>query len=137
MGTASDRIGPRLAIMIGLILVTLSLAWLLVAQEAWMLYLFAVVFGFAHAGMGSSQSPLAARLFGLRSHGVILGFIDVSFDVGAAIGPFLTGYIFDITGSYQSAFLVCVAISIVGLVLTALLKPIKGEHSQNEIPSTI
>jgi len=86
----------------------------------------------AYGGSVTSQSPLVAELFGLRSHGLILGVLDVGFTIGAAIGPFLAGYIFDDTGSYQLAFLLCAGIGIVGLVLTVLIRPIKGEHSQNK-----
>ena len=96
-----------------------------------MLYLFATVFGFAVGGTGASESPLVASLFGLKAHGLILGVIDMSFTVGAAIGPVLTGYIFDVTGSYQSAFLVCAVIGIVGMVSTILLTPIRGKNEQN------
>jgi MFS family permease len=94
----------------------------------WMLYLFAIVFGLTQ-GTGASESPLVARLFGLKSHGLILGIAEVGFTSGAAIGPWLSGYLFDVTGSYQVAFLVCGGISIAALVLTILLKPIKGRQS--------
>ena len=97
-----------------------------------MLYLFAAVFGFAHGGVGASESPLVARLFGLSSHGLILGVASLGFTTGAAVGPFLTGYIFDVTGSYRVAFLACVAISIVGLILTTLLTPIKGDRDKTK-----
>ena len=88
-----------------------------------MLYLFAVVFGFAHGGMAPQGSPLLARLFGLRSHGLLLGVVGIGFRIGAGIGPFVTGYIFDLTGSYQVAFLVCAASGIVSLILAAVLRP--------------
>jgi MFS family permease len=125
LGSAADRIGNRQVFIIGFILMATALFWLVPAAEAWMLYLFAVVFGFAHGGMGASESPLVAGLFGLSSHGLIFGFVGLGFTIGAAIGPFLAGHFFDITDSYQVAFLVCAAMSIVGLILTALLKPMR------------
>jgi len=66
---------------------------------------------------------------------LILGVLEVGFTIEAAIGPFLAGYIFDDTGSYQLAFLLCAAIGIMGLVLTVLLRPIKDGHSQNKVLS--
>jgi len=137
LGSYADRIGNRRAIMIGFILMSASLFWLFSATEVWMLYLFAVVFGFAYGGMGASESPLVAGLFGLRSHGLILGVLSGGFTIGGALGPFLSGYIFDVNGSYQLAFLLCAAFGIAGFIITALLKPIKSEHSRNEMPSTI
>lgn len=65
---------------------------------------------------------MVAELFGLSSHGQILGVIAFSFLFGGAVGPFLLGYIFDTTGNYQWGFLVCAVISFVGLILTATLK---------------
>jgi len=133
MGIVADRIGNRRALLIGYILLSASVFLLVPATKMWMFYLFAVIFGFSHAGMGSSESPLVAKLFGLRSHGLILGFIDMSFTVGAAIGPVLSGYVFDLTGRYQAAFLLCAALGIAGIILTALLRPMKGQSDQNGV----
>ena len=91
-----------------------------------MLYLFAIIFGFASGGCIMSESPLVAELFGLRSHGLILGVTSFGYCIGAAAGPFLAGYIFDVTGSYSVAFLACAAASVVGLILSAVLTPTKG-----------
>jgi len=70
-----------------------------------------------------SQAPLLARLFGLGSHGLIFGVVDFGFIVGSAVGALVTGYIFDITGSYQIAFFICAILSVVGLILTLVLRP--------------
>jgi cyanate permease len=43
--------------------------------------------------------------------------------IGGSVGPFMTGYIFDLTGSYQAAFIVLTALAIMGLVLIILLRP--------------
>jgi len=130
LGGAGDRIGNRRVCIIGFVLMLVSLFSLVVVTEVWMFYLFAVVFGFGNGGCNTSESPLVAKLFGLNSHGSILGIVSLGFTIGAAIGPFLTGYIFDVTGSYQTAFLVCGAIGIVGLVLAALLAPLKAERGE-------
>ena len=74
-------------------------------------------------GSGAAESPMTARLFGLSSHGLIYGVVHLGFTVGAAIGPFVTGYLFDVYGNYQTAFLVCGAFGIIGIVLTLLLRP--------------
>ncbi|GAH50194.1 unnamed protein product, partial [marine sediment metagenome] len=126
LGGVADKIGNRLVFIIGFILMSAAFFWLVPATEVWMLYLFAIVFGFAQGGPAASQSPLLARLFGLSSHGLILGVTSLGVTTGAAIGPFLAGYIFDVTGSYQVAYIVCAAVSIVGIILTALLTPPRG-----------
>ncbi len=131
-GGAGDRIGNKLALVTSFILSSVALLWLLLAQEVWMLYLFAVVFGFAYGGWSALMSPMTAELFGLKSHGAILGSVIFVFTVGSAIGPVLAGRIFDITGSYQLAFLISAALSIAALILALLLRPISREGGTDD-----
>jgi len=124
-GLVGDRIGNRKALIIGFILSTAALLWLVPVRELWMFYLFAVVFGLGLGSMGTSESPLVARLFGLTSHGLIYGVMGLGFTAGGAVGPVMIGYICDVTGSYQPAFMVCAALGIIGLILMVMLKPTK------------
>jgi len=117
IGVVIDRIGSRHAMIICLIPLISALLWIQVAGEAWMLYLFAVVYGFAHGGVFTVISPIIAEYFGIRSHGVLFGIIAFSGTVGGAAGSVLAGRIFDITGSYNLAFWICTALGTVGLGL--------------------
>jgi MFS family permease len=123
MGSSGDRIGNKLALIICSVIMVIALSWVVVAKELWMLRLFAAIFGFAYGGFVTIQSPLVAELFGLRAHGVILGAVMFITASGGAVGSLLTGHIFDITESYHLAFLVCVALSVVGLILISILRP--------------
>ena len=123
LGRVGDLIGPRQVMIICFSLSLASLLWLLKAREMWALYLFCVVFGFANAGNVASDVPLLARLFGFESIGSITGVSSCAFAVGVAFGPSFTGYVFDVTGSYQTAFLICVIFSALGIVFTALQRP--------------
>ncbi len=125
LGGLGDRIGSRQIFIIGFILMVAALFWLVPARELWMLYLFAVVFGFAFGGIFTAESPLVAWLFGLTSHGLIFGFAMLGFTAGAAAGPLVMGYIFDLTGSYQVAFLVGGVVGILGLIMAVVLRPTK------------
>jgi MFS family permease len=125
LGIVADRIGNRYVFIIGFIIMSAALCWLMFTSELWMLYLFAIVFGFVFGGMGTVEAPLVAGLFGVSSHGLIYGVVHVGFTVGAAIGPFVTGYIYDLTHNYQVAFLVCTIFGIVGIILTIILRPTK------------
>ena len=128
MGYVIDRTGSRLGWVIGFIIMAIALFWLTVAGEAWMFYAFAIIFGFAYGGCVSAEAPLIAELFGLSSHGVLLGVGSFIFTIGAAIGPLLAGYIFDAASSYRAAFLICGIVAILGLILTAFVKPIRGNR---------
>jgi len=121
MGFISDRVGGRLALSACVILATLALIWLLFAKEIWMFYLFAGVFGFAYGGTVSLLTVVAAELFGLKFLGVIFGSAFVLGSVGGALGPLLAGTIFDITGGYSLALLICVILGTLTIILGLIL----------------
>ena len=123
MGTISDRIGCRRAMIICFVILIVSLFWLQAARELWMLYLFALVYGFAHGGFYTLVSPFTAQLFGTKAHGVIFGVVYFAGTVGGAIGPLLAGHIYDITRSYQLDFWILAGLGLTGLLLTLLLTP--------------
>ena len=124
LGGAADRIGSRSALIICFTLISVALFWLLVSRELWMLYLFAVIFGLGYGGLAPLASLVVAEQFGLSAHGTILGSTDFVFTIGSATGPALAGRIFDTTGSYQLAFSMCAALSVIAIILALLLRPI-------------
>lgn len=131
MGYVVDRTATRAAWFTGFMAMAIALFLLLTASDIWMLYVFAAIFGFAYGACVAGEAPLVADLFGLDSHGVIFGVVSFSFTMGAAIGSFQTGYIFDVTSSYQTAFIICGVIAVFGLVLTVILKPIKDRQIED------
>ena len=129
MGAASDRIGGRRALIICFIVLFCSFVWLQVATEIWMLFLFAVVYGFAHGGFFTVVSPMVAELFGIGSHGLLFGIILFSGTLGGAVGPLMAGWTFDVTGSYRMVFLVLSGLILIGLGLMMVLRPIADRGS--------
>ena len=126
-GVAIDSIdNKKLMIMCFLILIA-SFLWLQVSKELWMLYVFAVVYAFAHGGYFTVISPLVAELFGISSHGVLFGIVVFSGAIGAAIGPILAGHIFDMVSSYRLVFFILAGFAVAGLILTSLLRPVVTE----------
>jgi len=121
-GGAADRIGNRTAIIICYILLTLSLILLMTAGSTGAFFLFAVLIGLPYGGMQVLFSPAVAEFFGLGSHGVILASILFFGSLGAAAGPFVSGYIYDVTGSYQWAIRICLLMAAASVVLAFRLK---------------
>ena len=133
-GFISDKIGGRLTLNGYIAIATLGLIWLIFAQEIWMFYVFAALFGLAHGGTAMLQNIVTAELFGLRSLGMILAGATVIAWSGGAGGPILAGSIFDATGSYTSAFLTCAILGVIGIILCLVLlryKP-KGDTVVSE-----
>ena len=127
MGAANDRIGGKRSLIICFIVLLCGLIWLQLAGESWMLFLFAVIYGFAHGGFFTVVSPTVAELFDTGSHGVLFGLVLFCGTIGGAIGPLLGGFIFDLTGSYQTLFLVLAGMTVLGFVLIILLRPLQGD----------
>ncbi len=121
MGFIADRIGGRLALTICLILQTIALAWLLIAKETWALYLFAIVFGIGQGGIMPIQMMVTAELFGLKSLGMLGGALMLFGYSGMALGPILAGSIFDASGSYSIAFITCIILGVVAILMSILL----------------
>ncbi len=120
-GFISDRIGGRLTLSGCLTLLTLALIWLLFTRETWTFYLFAIIFGVAEGGLLPLQTIVTTELFGLRSLGVIFGSIQLITLIGGAIGPTSAGIIFDATGDYNIALIICVIVSAVSIILSLTL----------------
>ena len=124
MGGVSDKIGNKAALNICFILLLGALTWLLFSNRLWMLYVFAVVFGLGYGGFAPLTSLIVAQLFGLSSHGTIMGGSEILYTIGAAIGPAIAGRIFDITGDYQVAFLTSAFLIVLALILVTFLRPL-------------
>ncbi|NNK85111.1 MAG: MFS transporter, partial [Desulfobacterales bacterium] len=125
MGTANDKIGGKRSLMICLGLLISSLVLLILGSSMWVLFLFAIIYGFAHGGLFTVMSPTIAELFGTGSHGTLFGLILFSGTIGGSVGPWLTGYVFDTTGSYQIAFIILIVLATIGLGLIGYLHPLK------------
>jgi len=123
MGTVNDGIGGKRSLITCFIILICGLVWLQLSHGAWMLFLFAVIYGFAHGGLFTVMSPMVAELFGTGSHGLLFGIILFSGDLGGAVGPLMAGHIFDLTGSYRLVFLILTAMATVGLILITTLRP--------------
>ncbi len=122
LGSSGDKIGYKRAFLIGLFCIVVAILALMLARQVWVFYLAAIFLGLAFGNCSTQESPIAAWLFGLGSHGVILGFFAFAFTIGAAIGPLMFGYVFDNTGSYQLAFWIAGVFSIAAIVLTLILR---------------
>jgi MFS family permease len=123
MGIIGDRFGNKRTIAACFLLMALSFLWLLVTREMWGLYLFSLALGISNGGTAVLTSPMVAEVFGLKSHGVILGIAAFAGTLGGALGPLFAGYIFDQTNSYITAFIVCAAIALIAGIMTATVRP--------------
>jgi len=121
LGRVSDSIGGKQSFLICTLVLAGAMLWLTGSSSLWMLYLFTIIFGFAYGAIAPLNATLIGDRFGLRHVGLIMGAISIGWEVGAAAGPALAGYIFDISGSYASAFLGGMVAVLMATVLTLFL----------------
>jgi MFS family permease len=113
-GWLSDRVGRGWVFVLGTVVAILGIGCLALIrgpQDLVLLVLYTVSgFGF---GMRIAQlSTIPADVFGGPHLGAILGVVQSGGGLGGAIGPFLGGWLFDVTGSYRLAFLAaCIAVA--------------------------
>ncbi|MFC2068416.1 MFS transporter [Chloroflexota bacterium] len=130
MGRASDRIGRKHALLICILFLAVAMLWVVWSSSLWMLYLFAVIFGFSMGGTAPSLNALIGDTFGMGHIGIIMAVLDVPWGIGAAVGPALAGYIFDISGSYVFAFLAGMLAALIITVLLLLLRVPKAKMEE-------
>jgi MFS family permease len=122
LGGIGDKIGYKKAYIVGLFCVVLAVLTILFARELWLLFIFAALLGLAFGNCSTQESSLVAWLFGLASHGTLLGVAAFIWTCGGAIGPLLFGAIYDARGNYQYAFWIAGILSITAVILSIFLK---------------
>jgi MFS family permease len=91
-------------------------------------YLFALMYGL---GLGASVVALplvVAQCFGLLRYGRILGAILGGLGIGAVLGPPVAGKTYDVTGSYETAYLLLLFAFIAISVLAVAIQPERLQH---------
>ena len=126
LGFVGDRAGHRITIWISFALIGLGFLGLAASNSIWMLYVFAVIFG-SLSGIGVLIVPMLAEYYGFKELGAISGAVVLANCVGGAISPPLAGRIFDITGEYFVAFLICGILGLAAGLSIWLMKPIKPQ----------
>ena len=119
-GTLSDRIGREKAVtwsffcsILG-ILILLSLPSL---DSVLWLYVYSILFGVGFGARGPIIAAMMADLFQGKHFGSIYGFINIANGIGGALGPWLGGFLHDITGSYGLTFILCIPVLILACIL--------------------
>jgi len=103
-GTLSDRLGARRTIAAAFVLQIVSLVTLLLVPSRAALLLSLIAFGAGFAASDTVIAQVVPQVFGMRALGAIMGILTLGWRCGAAIGPALAGFLYDLTGSYRIPF---------------------------------
>jgi MFS family permease len=118
-GTISDYVGREVSAIIayGISIVGVVAALFITsADQTWLLWIHACFFGLTWGARGPMITAKTADLFQGRHLGAILGVISIGTGVGAAVGAWASGLIFDVFGSYRIAFILSIASYVAGCV---------------------
>ncbi len=120
-GLVADRIGGLWTLFIGSAGQAVMLASFTVVHSLVGLYAVSALFGLAFGGIVPSYALIVRELFPPEQAGWRIGAVILFGSIGMALGGWLGGQIFDLTGSYQNAFLVGVAFNLCNLTLVGTL----------------
>ena len=117
-GMFADRLGrrPTATATYSLTIGGLVALWLLGTWPSiGVLALFVVAFGLAMGSRGPLVSELSAKLYGGGRAGAIYGAVTLGMGLGASIGSWVSGLLFDLTGDYAAVFAFSAVTAVLGL----------------------
>lgn len=103
-GPLSDRIDRRRAVMLALVVETLSFVGIAVSDSLALLYASAIAFGLSYGGSVAVFPALVADYFGRTHAGAIVGRVFATAGSMAAVGPYVAQLLLDATGGYGWTF---------------------------------
>ena len=120
-GWISDRIGGLRTLLLGSGLQGLALMLFLPFDGLVSLYVISALFGLVQGGIVPSYAMIVREYFTPKEAGARVGTVLMATLFGMALGGWMSGAIFDLTGSYKAAFVNGVAWSVVNMAITAYL----------------
>jgi len=121
-GYIADKVSVRYVTGFSFLLQLAALVLLLEAGSMAVFWVFVAIFGVAMGGMFAMEPLLISEHFGMASFGAIYGTLWGLSAFGFAAGPPIAGHIFDTSGSYNSAFILFIATTILAVVLISFIK---------------
>ncbi len=125
-GLAADYLDKR-KVFYGNILVMLLGSLILIRMDVALIWVAVTAFGLGWGGVYTMIQLTVMNIFGIRDAGKILGTITVLDASGGGLGIWLTGVIYDATGSYELPFLIFAALIVVALAALTQVKQPEAE----------
>ena len=120
-GWFSDRIGGLKALLVGSALQGLVIFGFLFADGLGALYVLSVAFGLSQGGIVPSYTIIVRTLFSAGEAGWRIGMTMMFTVGGMALGAWLAGALYDLTGDYTASILVAFGFNVLNLAIASLL----------------
>jgi len=121
-GWISDVLGRKYGSMIAYINLAISYIIFFLWKDTAGFYVSAFVFGIAAFSIPTIMAAASGDAVGGRLAPAGLGFITLFFGIGQALGPFIGGWLKDVTGTFTHAFALSAAVSLLGAVGSLILR---------------
>ncbi len=134
-GMICDRIGGLRTLLLGSVLQGLALLLFLPFDGLVSLYVISALFGLFQGGIVPSYAIIVREHFPPEEAGARLGTVIMSTLFGMALGGWMSGKVFDLTGSYHAAFVNGIGWNLLNLTITLfLLSRLRGSGSSFDPP---
>jgi MFS family permease len=120
-GFIADRIGGVRTLLLGSVLQGVALFLYLWFDGLISLYVISALFGLFQGGIVPSYAIIVREYFSPREAGTRLGLVLMATLLGMALGGWMSGLVFDLTGSYRAAFLNGLAWNLVNVAIMVWL----------------
>ena len=120
-GYVMDRVGGLRTLILGGGLQSVALMLFLPFDGLVSLFVISAMFGLFQGGIVPSYAIIVREYFPAREAGGRIGLVIFATVVGMALGGWLSGAIFDLTGSYRAAFMNGIAWNLVNLAIASWL----------------
>ncbi|MFO0990609.1 MAG: MFS transporter [Hyphomicrobiales bacterium] len=120
-GFIADRIGGAGTLILGSTLQCLALMFYLPFNGLTSLYIVSAFFGLAQGGIVPSYALIVRDYYPAREAGRRISLVLTATVMGMAAGGWISGVLFDMTGSYQAAFLNGIAWNLINMSIAAWL----------------
>lgn len=120
-GAICDRIGGLRTLLLGSVLQGIALLLFIPFDGLVSLYFISALFGLFQGGLIPAYAIIVREHFSAKEAGARVGMIMAFTQGGMALGGWMSGKIFDLTGSYQAAFLNGIAFNLLNLAIAVAL----------------
>ena len=103
-GAICDRIGGLKTLVLGSVLQGIALLLFLPFDGMVSLYVISALFGLFQGGIVPAYAIIVREYFPAQRAGVLVGAVIMATMIGMAVGGWMSGKVFDLTGSYHAAF---------------------------------
>ena len=120
-GLLADRLGGVMTLLIGSALQCLALFLYLPSGGLVSLYMVSLIFGLAQGGIVPSYALVVREYMPSQEAGRRVGFVIMATILGMALGGWMSGWIYDVTGGYHMAFINGIVWNVLNIAIMVLI----------------